>query len=372
MSKGSFITSSRFQEISRQSFKRHARTPQISPDAYFRFKGNELQNELEGKKLLYLDTCHWVNLRHVVLNSSSERTGYRQILETLRRLHARRTIRCPISFLLFLELMKQTDPKTLIATAQLMDEFSDGLCFQFPNELARFELRSMLLEQLTDGEGAVRAGCPWTVTGFLCGEMWPEIASLPRDANYSVGKVWIDLMWAVRLEQIVDMIKQSKLATDFWERYAAASNADAMFYRTSQFPYSEVLQREKALLIRKLMKEELPHVGQELWRALPQCRDPSWLRQLPEPEYSPWKLPSFQILAGISAADMLTPMKFEANDMLDYRHAALAIPYCDAVFCDKPMAARLRNKPCEFGKVYDTEILGQPVEISSYLTKLLG
>jgi len=370
MSRGSFITSPRFREISQQLFEKHARDPQISPDAHFKSKSDELRNELQGKKLLYLDTCHWVNLRHVVLGSPSERPGYRQILETLRRLHAQRVIRCPISFLLFLELMKQTDPKTLIATAQLMDEFSGGLCFQFPIELARFELRQMLLEGLVGSEVAKRTGCPWTMTGFLCGEMWPEIASLPQETRCLIGKVWIDLMWAVRLEQIVGTVKPSNLVTDFWKRYAAASNADAVFYRTSQLPYSDVLQREKALLTRKLMMEELPHVERELWDAFPQCRDPAWLKQLPE--YSPWNLPSLQILAGISAADMVTPKKFEPNDMLDYRHAALAIPYCDAVFCDIPTAARLRSKPCDFGKVYDTEILGQPAEISSYLNKLLG
>jgi hypothetical protein len=68
---------------------------------------------------------------------------------------------------------------------------------------------------------------------------------------------------------------------------------------------------------------------------------------------------------------MRTRMKFDANDMLDFRHAALAIPYCDAVCCDNPMAARLRSKPCEFGKVYGTQILGRPEEILCFLKTLL-
>jgi hypothetical protein len=56
------------------------------------------------------------------------------------------------------------------------------------------------------------------------------------------------------------------------------------------------------------------------------------------------------------------------NDMLDFRHAALAIPYCDAVFCDGPMAVRLRSKPCQFGQVFGTKILGRPAEIIEYLS----
>jgi hypothetical protein len=36
------------------------------------------------------------------------------------------------------------------------------------------------------------------------------------------------------------------------------------------------------------------------------------------------------------------------------------------------MAARLRSKPCEFGKVYGTQILGRPDEILSFLKTLPG
>jgi hypothetical protein len=89
-----------------------------------------------------------------------------------------------------------------------------------------------------------------------------------------------------------------------------------------------------------------------------------------ETEYSPQNFPSFQIIAGITAADMLSTMKFDGHDIFDFYHAALAIPYCDALFCDNPMATRLRNKPCQFGKIYDTQILRRPEEIRDYLTVL--
>jgi hypothetical protein len=79
-----------------------------------------------------------------------------------------------------------------------------------------------------------------------------------------------------------------------------------------------------------------------------------------------------QVLAAIIASDMLSKKNFTANDILDYRHSALAIPYCDALFCDNPMATRLRNNPMQFETVYQTKILGRPEEIIDYLKSLAG
>ena len=172
------------------------------------------------------------------------------------------------------------------------------------------------------------------------------------------------------MEHMLDMPDAPRDVVDFWDKYAAASNTDAIFYRSSKLSYPRVLEREKALLLRKLLQEELEPIGQELWATYPELRDVAKLQQRPPAAASPYALPSFQILAGITAAVMRTKMRFEANDMLDFRHAALAIPYCDAVCCDNPMAARLRAKPCEFGKVYGTQILGRPDEILTFLKTL--
>ncbi|HZM06808.1 MAG TPA: hypothetical protein VFC44_27720 [Candidatus Saccharimonadales bacterium] len=111
-------------------------------------------------------------------------------------------------------------------------------------------------------------------------------------------------------------------------------------------------------------------MAQDLWDAFPESRDPSKFSEISAAIYSPWVLPSLQVLAGITAADMLSPKKFNAHDMLDFHHAALAIPYCDALFCDNPMATRLRNKPCQFGQVYGKVILSRPEEIREYLSAL--
>src|SRR5688572_22611411 len=100
-----------------QSFEKHKAQPELSADAYLRRKHFGLQKALEGRKLIYLDTNHWVNLRHVLLGSRHARKEYAKILLLLDALAEKRRVLCPISFPLFLELIKQSDMETRKATA---------------------------------------------------------------------------------------------------------------------------------------------------------------------------------------------------------------------------------------------------------------
>src|SRR5436190_7136912 len=165
-----FLESQFFTELSKKSFDIHAAMPEISPDTYFAFKHRELERELGGRKLLYLDTNHWINLRHVVLKSPSERPVYRDILRILVKFRREGRICCPISFLMFVELMKQSDPRTRLITAKLMDALSGGLCLQFRLEIGRIELRQFFLKSLVGRKQELRAWV-WTKVGFLAGEV---------------------------------------------------------------------------------------------------------------------------------------------------------------------------------------------------------
>jgi hypothetical protein len=90
----------------------------------------------------------------------------------------------------------------------------------------------------------------------------------------------------------------------------------------------------------------------------------------------PHAIPSLQVLAGVTAAfatsnQSVSPNpKVTAHYISDFQHAALAVPYYDALFCDHGMAAVLQNKPLEFGKVYNTVILSRTDEIREFLLSL--
>jgi hypothetical protein len=86
--------------------------------------------------------------------------------------------------------------------------------------------------------------------------------------------------------------------------------------------------------------------------------------------HDPWILPPLHIYASISAAVRHSNRTVRPHDALDFSHAASAIPYCDAFFCDNAMAAFLAAKPLELGMAYDTSILSRPHEILDYLNQI--
>jgi hypothetical protein len=136
-----------FQQGIERSFAKHQNQSDVSHSIYRREKHLALQKELQGRTLIYLDTNHWVHLRDVKLNSPNERPGYREILGLLDALFEKKRILCPISYPLFLELMnmRQADGATRLATARLMDFYSNGVCILDDSELNRMELRRLIL-----------------------------------------------------------------------------------------------------------------------------------------------------------------------------------------------------------------------------------
>jgi hypothetical protein len=324
-----------------------------------------LQQALEKRTLIYLDTNHWINLRHVLLNAPQSQAVYHIIFQLLNEHALNGRVLCPISFPLFIELMKQSDEETRLVTARLMHCFSGGVCFQAPLEISRMEIRQQCLQAVLRDNAPDLREYTWTKVGFLGGELLPFNESFSKEEMSYFQKLTIDGLWETPLDYFAEY-DPSGFLTRGEEKLAAATNSDAEWYRSNKISFSEAFEREKAHQLRMLMKEFIK-IGQEVWNMYPEHRDVSKIPSPSAEDASPWVLPSLQVLGGVNAALISSRKRFSANDILDFQHAALAVPYCDALFCDGPMAHILKNKPLEFGKIYETTILSNPNEIVNYL-----
>ncbi len=352
-----------------QSCDKHKAQPELSSDAYLRRKHFGLQKAIEGRTLIYLDTNHWINLRHILLDCRHARKEYAEILLLLDQLAAKRRVLCPISFPLFLELMKQSDMETRKATAELMQHLSGGVCIQIPDWLEKVELRQRTMKVLLGSEAPDLNEWIWTKVGYVAGEILPHNEVWPEGDGNFIRKLSIDAMWELPLEYFIENDSE-QLPHDAEHLLAEATNQDAAWYRGAKLPYPEVLAREKAYRVRRLLYE-LKQLLHDLWNEYPNHRDVSNMTPPNDGDVDPWALPSSQVLAGINAALIHSGKRFSANDILDFQHAALAVPYFDALFCDRRMANTLISKPLEFGSTYDTKIYGRADEISAYLRNLL-
>jgi hypothetical protein len=174
-----FFTSPEFDQFMRKSFAAHRANEAEAPEIHLYKKHVELESSLNTKTLLYLDTNHWIHLRDVVLKKSQERLGYREILELLKILREQQRICCPISFALFLELMKQSDPNTRLPKVgqELWDLFPQFVA----HALYREQPEEIFLRQLFVARNRRRKGIGREAFEILRTKIWPKNKRLTVD-----------------------------------------------------------------------------------------------------------------------------------------------------------------------------------------------
>ncbi len=362
------FSSPRYQSLFQTSIERHLREPHVSVEDYLLEKRTELADYLADKKLIYLDTCHWVNLRHVMLQSPKLQAPYDHILGTLENLRCKERICCPLSQALFEELMKQTDPASRAATANLMDYLSGGVCVQIWIDLIRLEWRQHVARILlgrSDEETVVNG---FTKAGFWAGEHFIEQFPLP-ECPPSVGrKLYLDMRWAMTFHDYQALPGYTPTPDSMTEAFVNAASANREKALQNKSRFAELVEKDRVSIVNS-MKDDFFSILTEICpptRTTADLNVSALMRHLID-QPTPWNMPSFQIVAGAGAAMTAKGQKTRPHDALDIIHAATAIPYCDAYFCDNPMASLLCGKPLEYHKAYNTAIVSQPTDIAAYL-----
>src|ERR1700738_3063412 len=118
------------QLLSMRRWMHHRETPNIGIHSYRRAVRQNLGKAIAGRKLVYLDLKYWIFLCDAYMGRA--RNAVHEILRRLLALVRPGQCLCPFSFPIFDELMKQDDPVTRQATAQVIDALSRSICIQDP------------------------------------------------------------------------------------------------------------------------------------------------------------------------------------------------------------------------------------------------
>ncbi len=314
--------------------EKHRHAPKTTAGKYLAKKRIELARELEAGQIIYLDTKHWVNLCHVLVQSPKLDPAYNDILASLEMLRQKGRICCPVSSALFWELMRQSDTFTRQRTARIMDFLSGGVCLQNWLDLAKAEFGRHICRTFHI-EGTEEATFPtWTKVGYWAGEHLFEFRDDAARDSALMETVYIDLHWEMTCEEYQAMPDWIPTPDAFSAAWVAGSE--------------EAKSRLAALgrgfpdLVRDRRRQLLSALRGNLSSMYALCRGlqgspADHVAAVLDPIYEgrdPKALPSLEVVAGLDAAIVLdTARRVEANDMEDYLHAAQALPYCDALFC---------------------------------------
>ena len=355
----------RFLKTRAESLKRHSPGKSLPTVDYLTSRLEALREEASQKAILYLDVCHWIDLSHVWLESGRPSPIYKDILRSMFRLLERNAILCPLSITIFDELMKQTDPRSRGATANLMEVFSQGTSLIRYEDAFALQCKSALgvcdVHSNTRPAGLSRIGL-WFRDG-LVREAW--YAGEPADMWERMS---IDLRWDLTVwdcQQLASLFgSPHPQGREFFSKWAGLAPQQ----RVSRRPYKELARECRMDIASEYKMEVVPNLAEVLSNTWADNFEAAVLEAVGSTAYG--RIPCVEILGSMCAAHVYRGSKVRMNDILDFYHASLGIPASAGYFCDGPMEHLLRSKVLGLDGTFNAEIRSKPEELLEYLLRL--
>lgn len=366
------------------TFEFHKNNPEQAPHDYYRSIRLKLSEQVLDKKIIYLDTKFWVLMRKGLLDPIDYPLE-NELLTLAIELSSQGECIFPISEDVFLEVMKQTDERTLKATAELIDKLSQGISSISSEERIKLELLHYWYS--ITGKHVYRTEqLVWTKLPYLMGVQQFEIPKVSADNNRVLQKSFMDQMWSISLFQMISIIVDSGgMISDLHLKIADKLN-DGKFKHTDEAKsFNQMFLNEVGGII-DAYRDDLADMMSYMYSQetgvtetedeLKQHRNET-KRLMGNAIYNIFRLnkvtvemASINILSSLNAAVRWDKQqKFQDNDFYDFRHATTALPYCDYFFTEKRLMHLLTQKSLSFDKLYECEIQSN---VNKVITTLKG
>jgi hypothetical protein len=335
------------------------------------------------KHRIYLDTKYWIFMRDASLGKASP--AQTKIYEKLETLVENEIAICPLSPHIFKELMKIGDEQKRISTAQVMDELSHQVCFISPLDITGQELLSFV--RYCQAKAKERflfnpAKYVFTKVAFVLGELYPAVEGIPTEHMNDIRIQFFDHLSKFTL---VEMLKTMK--SNFPQ-----SNAENLIAQLNKGKddnqdwksFHRVFMHEIAGIL-DIVKEEIKKLWIYLYAndkgcntTLEEIGESGCVQLLSNLIYHAFEqskinkeLPFFHINASLHAFIRYNKsQRYDGNDLIDFSHAAWALPYCHGFFTEKPLHDWICGKLLQLDKIYGTQVLWREEDVLDTLSNL--
>jgi hypothetical protein len=379
-----------YGQFSKERWEVHRAHPNVSLEQYRCRVLHRFGQIVSNRTIVYLDLKYWINLRKALLGQPVERP-YLELHSLLSGAVERGAVVCPLSFWVFQELLKQSDSGTRKATAALVDKLSNGVAFMHHGEIVSQEVLHFIRKttpRYADVKQWPIRECIWTRTMSFLGDripVWPD-TDIPESDQVLVQKNWEDFYFFIPFEELFR--DSGSITPDF-----AGVLYDVADINRRKREVRLEHRSFKSLFLAELMhsiKENEPHWYEAmayLYSLESGKEEPIDSDAMTETEKRPARnlmwwlfkknritndLPSYHIPAGLYAAACWdTERQLTDNDVLDFYHAQLAIPYCDIFLTDTCLKSLACSRHLRFNEIYDTAIIADPAEAVAHLRQEL-
>lgn len=351
-------------------------------DQYVRAHCIALAGTVMRRRRAYLDTCYWIRLRHAQMGRDAAAVDH-QLLAALRSRVRDGSLVCPISDATFYELHSQSDDTTRIATAELIDELSDGVAIITQHDRMATELAGML-HRRAGLETFDPSALVWVPISAVLGEQHPVMAGVPADVLLALQKGFYDLMSRMRLADATRltgaMPREARFADDIARDLQVANEQHAGEHgsfdalRLAELDGSMDLFVDAAISILRVLASRT----QDLIPLLADDRlaadvAPQLLRALVRVDEFPHDCPSLFVKATCYAVVRWDQRRvFQSNDIMDFNHASAALPYCDGFFTERALRSMLQQRNTGLTDLYSCAVFSDPALALAWIESSSG
>ena len=174
------------------TLEKHLASPEVSTESHVRAKTISLGKLILERKRVYFDTKFWILLRDAEIGRNDEAIS---ILTELRTRVASKQLVCPIEPSVFLEVMKQSDIETRIATVRLIDDLCLGTSLVPLSQRIRQELCEFVYSSSGVNDRFHPNELVWTKVSYILGIFHPSETRFDSATETAIQKAFFDHMW---------------------------------------------------------------------------------------------------------------------------------------------------------------------------------
>jgi hypothetical protein len=319
----------------------HRNNPDVSLERHMRKKRIQLGAAVASVQRIYLDQRFWILLRDVSLGRSVD-DATSELLAFLKLSVSEGRSVCPISESVFFELLKQSDNSTRLATAQLIDELSQGITLiPFHDRICQ-ELCNSFYQQAGAIDLIPIQEMVWTKLIYVLGEVHPSSTPFPKKEELVIQKAFADHIWNVPLSEMVTQLSDPPTGLDC-DSIAANLNTGNRAHFSTLRNYAHVFRIEfegGLSLFRNEMDVLLKEIDQRGYKEFgAKLKNMSDNKKF---EAFALSIPTLYVFSACHASVRWNKQRnLVGNDLFDFHHAQAALAYCDVFLTEKPLSDML-------------------------------
>lgn len=363
--------------MSNSTFEVHMQHPEVTLDSYIFQKRVAYNASLRDRKAIYLDMKYWCYLCDVTLGKNTD-PNLVALLERLRDLVKSGKAFCPLSNTTFFEIYKNKISDVRRATAQLIDELSDGVAIIHTHARMDMELHQLLFHLGFSIINLAPQKLPWVTLSSFFGQISPVNIHPEPAQNLALQKAFFDHYWDIRSEEMVSTIGYDVMGHTNYSDLANRLNEQNLQHVSQLESYVQTFRIEAegaADSYSFIAATDYKLASYGLSDSMPLETRTAKLRMviaeaLQNKAYQDILRTEFIRTCLHARLRWNRRQKFNKNDFEDFEHAAAALGYCDFFLTERSLADALTSKPEMLDKRYECQVAYRPIDCMSMLANL--